>query len=135
MGSVIETIELQTHREWTTLRLSNVEKFRDGGYECRLAVRSGGFSCDNHFSFDDAHLTSAIASMRRMIEGHPDEALLKGEWETDFMRFAMNKLGHVVVSGELYEHSELPQSMKFSFRTDQTVLALLVRDFTALHEA
>ncbi len=136
MPIVAEHIELQTHCEATTLRLSNVEKFQDGsGYRCDLAVRSGGFVCEQAFYFDDWHLAETIKSIRQMTEGLSCEAVLKGQWTKDFIQFKMNKLGHVVVTGELFEHSELSQFIKFAFRTDQTVFGPLLRDLTAIHEA
>jgi hypothetical protein len=136
MPIVAELIELQTHREAATLRLSNVEKFKDGsGYRCDLAVRSGGFVCEQAFRFHDQHLAEAIKSIREMIGGLPGEAVLKELWEKDFIQFKMNRLGHVVVSGELFDYRELPQSIKFAFRTDQTVFGPLLRDLTAIHEA
>jgi hypothetical protein len=136
MAIVDERIELQTNSDRAALQLSNVEKFSDGsGYRCDLAVHSGGFACERPFYFDDAFLENAVASLRRMVAGSPTEAIIKGRYEDDFLRFEMNRLGHVFVSGELHEHSELAQSLAFAFRTDQTVLAPLVRDLAAIHAA
>jgi hypothetical protein len=53
--------------------------------------------------------------------------VIRGLWEQDEINFAMNRLGHVVVSGQLFDYSELSQSLKFAFRTDQTVLGLFLR--------
>jgi hypothetical protein len=136
MPIVAEIIELQTNREATTLRLSNVEKFEDkSGYRCDLAVRSGGFAYERAFYFSDWCLAQAINSIRQMMGGLPGTAELRGQWEKDFIRFEMNKLGHVKVSGELFEHSELTQSIKFAFFTDQTVFGPLLRDLIVIHEA
>jgi hypothetical protein len=136
MAIVADCIELQTHRDATSLRLSNIEKFSDSsGYRCDLSVRSGGFVCERPFYFDDWHLSEAIKMLRTMIECMPGEAVLKGMWEDHFIRFKVNHLGHVVVSGELFEYAELAQSIKFAFRTDQTVLDPLLRDFVSIQEA
>jgi hypothetical protein len=136
MAIVAEQIELRTNRDDTVLRLLNVEKFNDEtGYRCDLVVRSGGFACERQFYFDGESFTDAIAALRRMIDGSSGEATIKFRYEDDFLRFEMNRLGHVFVSGELYEHSERSQSLKFAFRTDQTVLAPLVQEFVAVHDA
>ena len=134
MAIVAECIELQTNRESTALQFSNVEKFSDGsGYCCDLAVRSGGFACQRQFYFDDDRLTDALVSLRRMIDGLPGEAIFKFRYEEDFLRIETNRLGHVFISGELHEYSEMAQSLKFAFRTDQTVLAPLVRELAVVH--
>ena len=67
-----------------------------------------------------------------MDAGKPGEALIKGQWEEDYIKFVLNDLGHLFVSGELHEHSDMAQSLKFEFRTDQTVLGPLIRDLSPL---
>lgn len=62
----------------------------------------------------------------------PGEAIIKGEWDQDYIRIASNDMGHVFVVGELMEHSDLAQSLKFAFRTDQTVLRSLIADLQRL---
>jgi hypothetical protein len=136
MAIVAENIELQTHRSATALRLSNVEKFDDGsGYRCDLCVRSGAFAYDGPFFFDDAFVVDAIAAIKKMLAGEPAEAVLKGQWEDDAIRFQMNRLGHVAVSGLLLENGGHTQSLKFEFMTDQTVFGPLLRDLATLHGA
>jgi hypothetical protein len=136
MPIVAEQIELRTNCEATTLKLSNVEKYGDGsGYGCQLSVRSGGFSVERHFYFDHFHLAKAIDAIRSMTVGAPGEATIRGQWDEDEINFNMNVLGHVIVSGQIFEHAELSQALKFAFRTDQTVLGPLLRDLEAIHVA
>jgi hypothetical protein len=136
MAIVADNIELQTHRTVTALRLANVEKFDDGGgYRCDLSVRSGAFAYDGPFFFDDVFVVNAIAAIREMVAGRPGEAVLKGQWEDDAIRFEMNRLGHVRVSGLMLENGGSTQSLKFEFLTDQTVFGALLRDLAALHGA
>ena len=127
MSAIIaEQIELQTHDRAKVVRLVAVEKFKDGsGYRCDLHVRSRGFSCDRPFYFDDVTLAEAVGSIQRMMSGTAGHAIIKGQWETDFLRLESNEMGHVVVSGEITEHSEYQQCLVFSFRTDQTILGPL----------
>ncbi len=124
---MIEPIELQTNDDRFTLRMSGFEKFTDGEFRCELCVRSGGFSCQRPFYFDDSTLPDAVATLQQMDSGQVARAILKARWEDDFISFESDKLGHVFVSGEIFEHGELSQSMKFEFRTDQTVLGQFVR--------
>ncbi len=131
-----EQVELRTNDESIALRMTGIEKFADGsGYRCDLTVRSGGLSCHRPFFFDDSSLPHAVESLRRMDQGNPGEAVIKGAWDADFIRFAMNDKGHVFVTGEIFEYSELPQSLKFAFRTDQTLLGPLICDLQLLLDA
>jgi hypothetical protein len=134
--TAIDCIELQTHLESAALRISQIRRFTDGsGYACLVSVRSGGFSCERPFHFDDWNLGNAIAAFQSMVAGTPGEAALRGQWEPDIIQFKMDDLGHVIVSGELFEHTELTQSLKFAFRTDQTVLGPLMRDLSLVRKA
>ena len=133
---VAEQIELQTHDRAKVVRLVSVEKFEDGsGYRCDLHVRSGGFACERPFYFDDVALADAVESIQRMMSGAAGHAVIKGQWETDFLRIESNEMGHVVVSGEITEHSEYQQGLVFSFRTDQTVLGPLHDELRRLQDA
>ena len=133
MKSIPLEIRLQTNDDTKVLRFVELEKFDDGsGYRCRVIASSGGFSCDRPFYFDDSSLPTAVARLQHMEAGQVTDAIIKGEREPDHVGFHRNALGHVIVSGELYEQSELPQSIKFCFKTDQTILAALVRDLRML---
>lgn len=133
--SAEESISLETHDERKVLRLLHVEKHRrepGHDYVAVLSVRSGDFSCERRFWFDSTYLDRAIKSLRRMDAANPGEAIIKQEYEPDFVMFKSDRSGHVTVSGEMSEHSELPQSLRFCFRTDQTVLGPLIRDLERL---
>jgi len=136
MPIIADNIELQTNRDATSLRMSSVEKFADGsGYRCNLAVRSGRFTYDGPFFFDDSFVGEAIVAIQSMLTGKPGEAVLKGLWEKDSICFAMNRLGHVAVRGLLLENGGHTQSLKFEFLTDQTIFNQLLQDLLALHTA
>lgn len=123
-------VELRTHDPAQILRLTEIERFDDGcGYMCRLKVLSHGYGCDRQFFFDEHLLSDAVKALRRMDEGHPGEAVIKGQWEEDCIKFKSNDLGHVFVSGVLPMGL---QRLEFVFKTDQTVLRPLIRDFEAI---
>jgi hypothetical protein len=136
MPIVAEIIELQTHRESTVMRMSNIEKFLpEVAYSCQLTVNSGGLAYLGNFWFDDTNLARSIEAIRQMIAGQPAEAVLQYRFEKDFVRFKMNHLGHVAVTGELFDYGIPQQKLKFGFMTDQTVLAPLLRDLLVVHQA
>ena len=81
-------ITLQTNDDAKVLRIVDFEKFGDtSGYRCTLVVRSGGFSCERSFCFDDSHFPDAVAALQKMDAGQPGEATIKGQWDDDFIRF------------------------------------------------
>ena len=133
---VAEHIELRTQDDAKVMIMSQVEKFPDGsGYRCELRVISDGFSCKRPFFFEGSFLSDAVTMLRKMNDGTPGEATIKGMWEEDQVKFTLDKLGHIVVSGQVFERSEYPQEIRFAFPTDQTVLSPLVNDLTRLLEA
>jgi hypothetical protein len=135
--AVMERIELRTNDPSKVVRLSRVERFRDGsGYCCDLTVVSGGVSCTSaKFYFDHKALTVAVSALDAMASGIPGKCILKGEWEDDFVVIESNDMGHVRVGGEIQEQSEFMQCLQFAFRTDQTVLSPLARDLKVLQDA
>jgi len=70
-----------------------------------------------------------------MATGTPGKAVIKEQCEKDFLKIQSNAMVHVWVSGEIIEHSEFDQRLKFGFRTDQTILLPLARDLLRLQDA
>ena len=70
-----------------------------------------------------------------MAVAAPGTAIIKGQWEEDFLQIESNAMGHVLVSGEIVEHSEFDQRLKFAFQTDQTILPPLARDLRISQDA
>lgn len=139
MSSIImEVLELQTNDPAKVVRLSKIEKFREGGgcqYRCELTVMSDGFSCQRTFWFDNASLSIAVPELERMATATAGTAVISQQFEPDFLQFESNEMGHVWVSGEIIELSEFDQRLKFAFQTDQTILPPLARDLRILHHA
>ena len=134
MRSPHEDIELQTHSRFKVLRMTEISKGGDF-YDCQLAVRSGGFACERKFYFDDNTLYPAIEALLQMDEKLKGTARIQGTYEQDWIEFECSSQGHVKVSGEIYEHSDLSQFLRFAFITDQTVLKPLVKAFERLRDA
>jgi hypothetical protein len=127
------SIDLQTNDNTQCLRLQDIEKYTDGsGFSCVLVVRSRGFACERRFDFDFQSLRGFIDGLEAMDRGRPGEVTLKGPWETDELRVEMLRNGSVMISGEVTEHSELAQLLRFALRTDQTVLRPFIDELRAL---
>ena len=123
-------IILATNTDNPTLQFRNVSRFSDGsGYGAELLVRSRAFSVELPFYFEVEPLRELIANLDEMDKILKRKALLKPMYEDDFIEFEIDEsTGHVEVRGEMFEHSEMPQSLTFEFQTDQTCLAPLVRE-------
>lgn len=133
MPSIADAIELQTFDKQAMLCFEKIERYPDGSaYHCQLIVQSRGFGYNRQFHFDDHYLRAFIEALRSMINGSPGKALLRHEFEDDTVEFEMNRLGRVVVRGELVEHSTEGQALSFAFLTDQTVLHPLVQAFEVI---
>jgi hypothetical protein len=64
--------------------------------------------------------------MDRTLTG---EALLQPMWEPEYVRMQLERTGAIWVSGDI--GSDAGNHLRFGFRTDQTVIAPLVRDLEA----
>lgn len=119
-------IVLAMKSEDAFLIFRNCNKFRDGsGYQVSLSMRSGGFRLETEFFFEEFSLHQFVAGLTEMDKTLTGKATLKPMWENDFVEFAMDKLGHVTITGEFTEYGSLEQKLSFGFETDQTCLAPL----------
>jgi hypothetical protein len=120
-------IQLVTNQPEETLRLNSVERYSDGsGFRTILQVRSRGFEVSAPFYFEPHPLEKfldALVAMDRSLSG---SAKLKPLYEDPFIELTLTPRGSVVVRGEVFEHSEHSQHLKFEFETDQTVLKPLI---------
>ncbi len=111
-----------THDPAHFIRIESIEKFEDGaGFSSILSVQSGSFSCQGHpFYFNDLkQFAKDLAKLSKKLKG---KAELGPDYEREFIRFEASKLGHITVQGELPDHSDHRQLLKFSFGTDQSYL-------------
>ena len=118
---------LQTNTENPRLALLEVKRFRDdSGYSSTLSVLSGGYSATYRFSFEEYSLSEFIASLSKIQELLTGVARLKPMWEPQYIELEASTLGHILVRGELPEHSARRQKLVFEFVTDQTCLMPLI---------
>ena len=107
------------------LAFSSIEHFKDdSGYRLDVEIKSGPFSANYPFFIESFPVKQFLASLEALHESLAGEALLKPSYEPQFIRIRAGIGGHMFVSGELLVHSELPQSLKFQFRTEQTCVGL-----------
>lgn len=124
-------IILQTGKDNPSLCLKNAKPLGKDFY-ARLDLCSGGFSADCDFHFEawaKQQFVTSLAEMDRTLSG---EAILKPMFEDYFLRFQLDKTGHVIVSGELIEYTSEIQKLTFSFQTDQTCLRPFYEALTQL---
>ena len=134
MPVVADQIELQTHDENKVLRLSLVEKSLHGDWcECQLFVRSHGFTCEKRFEFETP--VEAIEALKRLDGGEIGEALIGRLDDAEFISLSHSGGGHVLVKGRLIDWREDSQTLQFAFKTDQTVIRPLIREFQAVVDA
>jgi len=71
-----------------------------------LYVYSDGFSVGQIFYFDNIEeFISDLKTINNKLQG---EAILKPEYEQDYIKFIADKMGHIILEGEIFWHSEFP---------------------------
>ncbi len=124
------TIVLHTNTSNPALEFRAIDVDTDGsGVGLYLVVQSGGFRAERPFYVEQWSLKQFITQLNRLDQTLEGMATLKPMYEDDWIQFEVTKLGHVIVSGELFEHSNESQSLRFAFTTDQTCLRPLVDDW------
>ncbi len=124
------TIILQTHTTNPALEFRSIEVYADGsGAGCYLVVQSGGFRAERPFYVEQWSLKQFITQLNTLDQSLEGTATLRPLYEDDWIKLEVTKLGHVIVTGELFEHTAEPQSFRFAFTTDQTCLRPLVDDW------
>lgn len=120
-------IQLVTNQPEETLRLGSVVRYSDGsGFRTVLEVRSRGFEVSAPFYFEPHPLGRFLDDLVAMDRSLTGSAKLKPLYEDSFIELTLTRRGSVVVRGEVFEHSEHSQHLKFEFETDQTVLKPLI---------
>ena len=121
-------VVLETHDSHAVLAFKGIERCGDD-FSCMLAVLSGGFSAERQFLIDSEYLEQFCRDIRVMDSTLRGSARLGYRYEQEELAFELDKLGHVLVKGLLIDYGPPHQELRFAFRTDQTCLAPLVRDF------
>ena len=109
--------------------LVDLKRFADNsGYGALLRVQSRDFNAEIPFYFEKTcfeEFRQAVLALDKTLAG---KAVLKPFYDPEFISLEMQKHGHLLVSGELFEHSETPQHLKFQFLSDQSQLKRLIED-------
>ena len=130
------TIVLATNSSDPALELRSVERYPDGsGFSSEMFVCCHGFSALRRFYFSERSFRAALKALRRMVEQLQGEARLDEDYEHDqFIQFTVDSRGHVTVSGQLVLLDGRTNRLSFTFDTDQTCLASLVRSLNSLNQ-
>jgi hypothetical protein len=107
------------------LSLGDFERSKDGSCSCSLSVSVRLFQCHvPRVWFND--LDAFIGSLERALQSLSGTAILQGR-EDDKIEFRFDSLGHVVVSGSLFEFWGGNSSVRFSLNLDQTFIGPFIR--------
>jgi len=115
------------------IRIEAIEQLDDGtGYTGLLNLQSGAFAIVAHqYSFET--LKRFAEDMAKLISSLQGSAVLRPEYEPEFIRFEGALRGHVTVSGEIRGwRSREGQALRFSFGTNQTHLPPLLKSIQAV---
>ena len=123
-------VEIKTAHNGPSLRLGDFEFMSKDAYGCRLTVWSHGFGCDCRFWIES--MDNALEKLEEMDRDLKGEVTLKEDFGSDFIRIAVDHLGHVHVTGKVERPGELHQALEFGFKTDQTVLKPLIGSIRGL---
>lgn len=86
----------------------------------RVKVVSGEFAGAGEFECDWTEFLRFVSELNELYDFRRDEAELRDiEWGS-WLRFLMNKVGSLTISGHLY--GAAAQTLDFSLETDQTAL-------------
>ena len=120
-------ISLTTNVPDASLEFRQVQRFGDNsGVAAFVVIRSGGFAAATTFTFEIPRLKDFLSELDRLNATLSGIAELRPTWEPGAIRFEGDGKGRVRVHGELVDDN---QRLEFSYETDQTCLAPLVRDF------
>jgi hypothetical protein len=130
MAQMID-VTLQTNSDNPSLTLRSCHRL-GSDFGCVLAIRSGPFSGEVDFYFEDYALRRFIDDVQTIDESLRGKARLKLEFEEPYLELEGDGLGHIKVRGLLLQTGRMTQQMEFGFLTDQTCLRPLIRDLQLL---
>ena len=109
------------------LRLEAIEKYDDNsGFFSLLTVQSEPFGC-TQYPFFFENLKSFCKEVIKLNSKLKGSAGIGPTRDKEFINFNCTALGHIIVSGGLFIYAEHSQSLKYSFESDQTCLALMAK--------
>jgi len=120
---------LKTNSEDKILNMNKIELLDDNSaYKMYLDIYSRGFSVTKEFYIELIQMDKFIKEIEQMNKTLKGLALMKPLYEEEYIEFNCDKCGHINVKGEIFEHSEISQHLKFEFVTDQTCLPDFIND-------
>ncbi len=131
MKSLLQTyndIFLRTNSETQRLEFRDI-RGSGADYYCTLVVESNEFSASSEFYFDEDSLLTFLKKLNEMEVSLEGKATFKNDFYQNHITFEMVSIGQILVSGFLAKFGEYPQSLKFCFQSDQTILKPLINDF------
>ena len=134
-------VVLRTHLTNPTLAWRDLERREEhdadipAGWQGTLVLRSGAFTAELPFHFDDLVLGAFLRELDTMDRRLLGAATLSTPNEDPYVRLVVSPTGQVNVRGLLVDVRDPWQRLEFDFDTDQTVLRPLADDFLAVWAA
>jgi hypothetical protein len=124
-------VELKTNDTKKVLIFENWECNDElNGYNVDVRVSSFDFSAKQRFLLYKAGLEQFLRELEKMISRLSGSIELRDEFPEPYVKMEIDNLGHVNITGELWDHSQREQHLKFGFKTDQTCLRPLFNDLS-----
>ncbi len=124
-------VELLTNDNQKRLMLRSLE-LKGTSFSCIVDLFSEGFAATRPFYFEQYNLQQFYDQLDLLNKLIPGIARLQGEFEDDYIQLELLKNGHIHVTGEIIQHSELGQHLSFGFQTDQTCIPPLLKTILSI---
>jgi hypothetical protein len=102
---------------------------------CTIQVLSRGFNLIRNFYFSQNSIAECLKNFKEYTATNKRfECTLGDDYDTsEWIRFSKaDERGHIRVEGHFEEHSSLPQSLDFSFLTDQISVTTLLTSLNTI---
>jgi hypothetical protein len=99
-----------------------------------IRVLSGNFAAKQMFCLCRTSFEQFLRNLEKMATRLSGTVELKEEYENQYVRMELDRIGHIAVTGELWYLAPLEQHLKFGFETDQTCLQPLFKDLSRVLE-
>ena len=118
---------LLTNSDEKVLVFSDFSVAGKDSFKSLVSLKSGGFSYNGYLVFNC--YSSFLDDLEKMESDLLGDTRLEEEYHENYIKFEINRLGQVLVSGFIVEYGEISQNMHFAFKTDQTCLKSFINSF------
>jgi hypothetical protein len=127
-------IRLAVSGEDVEFSFNESQLLSNGNFYTQIALVSGCFTAHKALVFERSMIDRFVQALQDMDMRLFGTATLQAAYERDIIVLSINRVGHVRVSGILYQNGNVhpDQELHFAIDGDQTCLGPLWRDFARL---